>query len=140
MSGRYTPESCRWGDKVLRGSLRPIAASTNFSERRLIMKKYIFAVLTLTLVAACEPQPTSAEDIDFQKLEGMQTECAKRAASAAMESFSEDTEWTDLLSVEDTANAVAAITDATQLELQSCITDIYLMGIEDGRVLEREVY
>ncbi len=104
------------------------------------MKKYIFAVLTLTLVAACEPQPTSAEDIDFQKLEGMQTECAKRAASAAMESFSEDTEWTDLLSVEDTANAVAAITDATQLELQSCITDIYLMGIEDGRVLEREVY
>jgi len=99
------------------------------------MKKYIFAVLTLTLVAACEPQPTSAEDIDFQKLEGMQTECAKRAASAAMESFSEDTEWTDLL-----ANAVAAITDATQLELQSCITDIYLMGIEDGRVLEREVY
>jgi len=104
------------------------------------MKKYMFAVLTLTLVAACEPQPTSAEDIDFQKLEGMQTECAKRAASAAMESFSEDTEWTDLLSVEDTANAVAAITDATQLELQSCITDIYLMGIEDGRVLEREVY
>ncbi len=104
------------------------------------MKKYIFAVLTLTLVAACEPQPTSAEDIDFQKLEGMQTECAKRAASAAMESFSEDTEWTDLLSVEDAANAVAAITDATQLELQSCITDIYLMGIEDGRVLEREVY
>ncbi len=104
------------------------------------MKKYIFAVLTLTLVAACEPQPTSAEDIDFQKLEGMQTECAKRAASAAMESFSEDTEWTDLLSVEDTANAVAAITDATQLELQSCITDIYLMGVEDGRVLEREVY
>ena len=104
------------------------------------MKKYIFAVLTLTLVAACEPQPTSAEDIDFQKLEGMQTECAKRAASAAMKSFSEDTEWTDLLSVEDTADAVAAITDATQLELQSCITDIYLMGIEDGRVLEREVY
>ncbi len=104
------------------------------------MKKYIFAVLTLTLVAACEPQPTSAEDIDFQKLEGMQTECAKRAASAAMESFSEDTEWTDLLSVEDAADAVAAITDATQLELQSCITDVYLMGIEDGRVLEREVY
>ena len=104
------------------------------------MKKYIFAVLALTLVAACEPQPTNAEDIDFQKLEGMQTECAKRAASAAMESFSEDTEWTDLLSVEDAANAVAAITDATQLELQSCITDIYLMGIEDGRVLEREVY
>ena len=57
-----------------------------------------------------------------------------------MKSFSEDTEWTDLLSVEDTADAVAAITDATQLELQSCITDIYLMGIEDGRVLEREVY
>ncbi len=104
------------------------------------MKKYIFAVLTLTLVAACKPPPTSAEDIDFEKLEGMQTECAKRATSAAMESFSEDTEWTDLLSVEDTADAVAAITDATHLELQSCITDIYLMGIEDGRVLEREVY
>ncbi len=92
------------------------------------------------LLLACESQPTSVEDIDFQKLEGMQTECAERAASAAMESFSEDTEWTDLLSVEDTADAVAAITDATQLELQSCITDIYLMGIEDGRVLEREVY
>jgi len=104
------------------------------------MKMYIFAVLTLALVTACQPQPTSVEDVDFEKLQGMQTECAKRAASAAMESFSEDTEWTDLLSVEDVADAVATITDATQLELQSCITDIYLMGIEDGRVLEREVY
>ncbi len=104
------------------------------------MKKYIFAGLTLTLIAACEPQPTSVEDIDFEKLEGMRVECAKRAASAAMESFSDDTAWSDLLSVERTAQAVAAITDATQLELQSCIIDIYLMGIEDGRVLEREVY
>ena len=51
-----------------------------------------------------------------------------------------DTGWTDLMSVEGAAEAAAAITDATQLELQSCITDIYLMGIEDGRVLEREVY
>ncbi len=101
------------------------------------MKKYIFAVLTLTLVAACEPQPTSIEDIDFEKLEGMQAECAKRAA---IESFSDDTGWTDLMSVEGAAEAVVTITDATQLELQSCITDIYLMGIEDGRVLEREVY
>ena len=65
----------------------------------------------------------------------MQAECANRAASAAMESFSEDTAWTDLLSVEDAAEAVAAITDATQLALQGCITDIYLMGIEDGRFL-----
>ena len=32
------------------------------------------------------------------------------------------------------------ITDATQLGLQSCVRDIYLMGIEDGRILEREVY
>ena len=104
------------------------------------MKKYILAVLTLSLVSACEPRATSVEDIDFEKLEGMQAECAKRAASAAMESFSDDTEWTDLLSVEGAAEAVAAITDATQLELQSCITDIYLMGIEDGRILERDVY
>ena len=104
------------------------------------MKKYIFVVLTLTLVAACEPLPTSVDDIDFEKLEGMQSACAKRAASAAMESFSDGTEWTDLLSVEGAAEAVAAITDATQLELQGCITDIYMMGIEDGRVLEREVY
>ena len=44
------------------------------------------------------------------------------------------------MSVEGIAEAVAAITDATHLEMQSCITDIYLMGIEDGRVLEREVY
>jgi len=92
------------------------------------------------LIAACDPQPTSVEDIDFDKLEGMQSECASRAASAAMESFSDDTAWSDLLSVEGAAGAVAAITDATQLELQSCITDIYLMGIEDGRILEREVY
>ena len=105
-----------------------------------VMKKYIIVTLALMLVSACEPQPTSSEDIDFEKLEGMQTECAKRAASAAMESFSEDTGWTDLMSVEGTVDAVAAITGATQLELQSCITDIYLMGIEDGRVLEREVY
>jgi len=104
------------------------------------MRKHIAAVLTLTLVSAGEPQPTSIDDIDFKKLEGMQAVCAKRAASAAIESFSEDTGWTDLMSVESAADAVAAITDATQLELQSCITDIYLMGIEDGRVLEREVY
>ncbi len=104
------------------------------------MKKYIFAVLTLSFISACEPQPTSLEDIDFEKLEGMQAECANRAASAAMESFSDDTEWTDLLSVEGAAEAVAAITDATHLELQSCLTDIYLMGIEDGRILERDVY
>lgn len=104
------------------------------------MKKHTVAVVTLTLVGACEPQPTSIDDIDFEKLEGMQTECAKRAANAAMESFSDDTEWTDLLSVEGAADAVAVITEATQLELQNCITDIYLMGIEDGRVLEREVY
>ncbi len=105
-----------------------------------MMIKSILAVLTISLVAACEPQPTYVQDIDFEKLEGMQAECAKRSASAAMESFSEDTEWTNLLSVEGTTKAIAAITDATQLELQSCITDIYLMGIEDGRILEREVY
>ncbi len=104
------------------------------------MKKHIFTVLMLTLVTACEPQPTAVEDIDFEKLEGMQSECATRAASAAVESFSDDTAWTDLMSVEGIAEAAAAITDATHLELQSCITDIYLMGIEDGRVLEREVY
>jgi len=104
------------------------------------MKKIILIALIVGFLAACEPQPTSVSDIDFEKLEGMQTECAKRAASAAMESFSEDTDWTDLMSIEGTVDAVAAISDATQLELQSCITDIYLMGIEDGRVLEREVY
>ncbi len=101
--------------------------------------RFLLAII-LALVAACEPQPTSIEDLDFEKLEGMQAECAKRAASAAIESFSDDTGWTDLMSVESAAEAVAVITDATQLELQSCITDIYLMGIEDGRVLEREVY
>ena len=85
---------------------------------------YIIAVLSLLLVAACEPQPTSVEDVDFEKLEGMQAECAKRAASAAMESFSEDTAWTDLLYVEDAAEAVAAMTDASQLALRSCITDV----------------
>ena len=106
----------------------------------LTMKRYVYAVLALSLVAACEPQPTSVKDVDFEKLEGMQSECAKRAASAAIDSFSDDIGWTDLMSVEGAAEAVAAISDATQLELQSCITDIYLMGIEDGRVLEREVY
>ena len=105
-----------------------------------MMKKYIFAVVTLAFVAACEPQPTNVEDIDFDKLEGMQTECASRAASAGYEAFSDETGWTDLMSVEGAAGAIAAITDATHLEMQSCITDIYLMGIEDGRVLEREVY
>ena len=104
------------------------------------MNRSAYILLVATLIAACDPQPTSVVDIDFEKLEGMQAECASRAASAAMESFSDDTAWSDLLSVEGAAGAVAAITDATQLELQSCITDIYLMGIEDGRVLEREVY
>ncbi len=97
-------------------------------------------LVAAAFIAACDPQPTSVEDIDFDKLEGMQSECASRAASAAMESFSDDTAWSDLLSVEGAAGAVAAITDATQLELQSCLTDIYLMGIEDGRILERDVY
>ena len=104
------------------------------------MNRSIYILVAATFIAACDPQPTSVEDIDFDKLEGMQSECASRAASAAMESFSDDTAWSDLLSVEGAAGAVAAITDATQLELQSCITDIYLMGIEDGRILEREVY
>ncbi len=104
------------------------------------MNRSAYILVAAALIVACDPQPTSVEDIDFDKLEGMQAECASRAASAAMESFSDDTAWSDLLSVEGAAGAVAAITDATQLELQSCITDIYLMGIEDGRVLEREVY
>lgn len=104
------------------------------------MNRSIYILVLAVVIAACDPQPTSVEDIDFDKLEGMQSECASRAASAAMESFSDDTAWSDLLSVEGAAGAVAAITDATQLELQSCITDIYLMGIEDGRILEREVY
>ena len=104
------------------------------------MNRSIYIPLAAVLIAACDAQPTSVEDIDFDKLEGMQSECASRAASAAMESFSDDTAWSDLLSVEGATGAVAAITDATQLELQSCITDIYLMGIEDGRILEREVY
>jgi len=104
------------------------------------MNRSAYILVAAALIVACDPQPTSVEDIDFDKLEGMQAECASRAASAAMESFSDDTAWSDLLSVEGAAGAVAAITDATQLELQSCITDIYLMGIEDGRILEREVY
>ena len=116
----------------------PSAAAAEFGRLGKEMR-FLLAII-LTLVAACEPQPTNVEDIDFEKLEGMQTECAKRAASAAMESFSDDTGWANMTSVEGLADAVAAITDATQLELQSCITDIYLMGIEDGRVLEREVY
>ena len=104
------------------------------------MNRSIYILVAAAFIAACDPQPTSVEDIDFDKLEGMQSECASRAASAAMESFSDDTAWSDLLSVEGAAGAVAAITDATQLELQSCVSDIYLMGIEDGRILEREVY
>ncbi len=104
------------------------------------MNRSIYILVAAAFIAACDPHPTSVEDIDFDKLEGMQSECASRAASAAVESFSDDTAWSDLLSVEGAAGAVAAITDATQLELQSCITDIYLMGIEDGRILEREVY
>ena len=104
------------------------------------MNRSIYILVAAAFIAACDPQPTSVEDIDFDKLEGLQSECASRAASAAMESFSDDTAWSDLLSVEGAAGAVAAITDATQLELQSCVSDIYLMGIEDGRILEREVY
>ncbi len=104
------------------------------------MNRSAYILVAAALIVACDPQPTSVEDIDFDKLEGMQSECASRAASAAMESFSDDTAWSDLLSVEGAAGAVAAITDATQLELQSCLTDIYLMGIEDGRILERDVY
>ena len=104
------------------------------------MKGFVLATLMILLVAACEPLPTNAEDIDFEKLEGMQAECAMRSATAAIESFSDDTDWTDLLSLKGTAEAIVTITDAMQVELQACITDIYLMGIEDGRVLEREVY
>ena len=104
------------------------------------MTQKLLLVLLFILVTGCQPEPTRIEDIDLAKLEGMQSECASRAASAAMESFSEDTSWSDFMSVDGAAEAVAMITDATQSELQTCITDIYLMGIEDGRVLEREVY
>lgn len=104
------------------------------------MKSKLTVVLVLILLAGCEPAPTRIEDIDLAKLEGMQSECASRAANAAMDSFSDDTSWTDFTSVDGTAEAVTTITNATQLELQTCITDIYLMGIEDGRKLEREVY
>ncbi len=92
------------------------------------------------LLLACEPQPTSIEDLDFEKLEGMQAECAKRAVNGAFDSFSDDADWSDFLSVDGTVDVVTAISGAIHKELQSCLTDIYLMGIEDGRVLEREVY
>ena len=104
------------------------------------MKRLTIAVLAFVFAAGCEPKPTRIEDIDLAKLEGAQADCASRAARAAMRSFSDDTAWTDLMSVDGAAEAVTTITNATQTELQTCIADIYLMGIEDGRVLEREVY
>ena len=48
--------------------------------------------------------------------------------------------WTDFTSLEGATEAMEAIKDGTHSGLQECITDIYMMGIEDGRVLEREVY
>ena len=102
--------------------------------------KKIIALLLSIILSGCEPQSTRLEDIDLQKLEGMQLACANRATRAAIESLSSDTEWSDLLSLGSTTEAILAVTNKTHLALQECITDIYLMGIEDGRILEREVY
>ncbi len=100
------------------------------------MTKILILVMSLILFAGCEPEPTQIEDIDLEKLEGMQSECASNATEAAWDSFS----WTDFTSLDGAAEAFETIKEATHTGLQDCIADIYLMGIEDGRVLEREVY
>ena len=82
------------------------------------------------------PEPTQMEDLNLAKLNGIEARCAKAAAVSAYDSV----EVSKLMSLGGAAETIGAISDAIESEIQRCVMDVYLMGIEDGRVLEREVY
>lgn len=94
--------------------------------------------LSAALLVACsgEPEPTRMEDLNLTKLEGIETQCAKAAAGSAYDSV----EVSKLMSIGGATETVSAIADVIETEIQRCILDVYLMGVEDGRKLEREVY
>lgn len=93
--------------------------------------------LLLFLIIGCggEPQPTRMEDLNLAKLEGLETRCAKAAAGAAYDSV----EVSKLMSIGGATETIGAISNAIESEIQRCVLDVYLMGVEDGRELEREV-
>jgi hypothetical protein len=76
------------------------------------------------------------EDINLTKLEGIETQCAKAAARSAYDSV----EVSKLMSLGGATETVGAISDAIESEIQRCVLDVYLLGIEDGRKLQRGVY
>lgn len=96
------------------------------------------AYLSALLLIGCsgEPEPTQMEDLNLAKLEGIEARCAKAAAGSAYDSV----EVSKLMSIGGATETVGAIADAIEIEIQRCVLDVYLMGIEDGRKLEREVY
>jgi hypothetical protein len=96
------------------------------------------AYLSALLLIGCggEPEPTRMEDLNLAKLEGIETQCAKAAAGSAYDSV----EVSKLMSIGGATETIGAISDAIESEIQRCVLDVYLMGIEDGRALEREVY
>lgn len=98
----------------------------------------VIACLTALLLLGCsgKPEPTRIEDLNLAKLEGIETQCAKTAASSAYDSV----EVSKLMSIGGATETVSAIANAIESEIQRCVLDVYLMGIEDGRKLEREVY
>jgi hypothetical protein len=128
-------------------NLKDVSIAAKMYGYSTMIKRNIAAVLTLMVLSACEPQPTNTDDVDLENLDGKMSECSGRAASAAgaaIMSLYNDTGWTEIMSPEGAAKIAVAVvvktTAAMDLELESCIADIYRMGIEDGRVLEREVY
>ena len=104
-----------------------------------------FKILLVAIAAAgCsgEPQPTRIDDLDLAKLDGLPAKCAEAAARSAYDSLPTDSVagMATALSVSGAAELVGTAADAIEAELQQCVVDVYLMGVEDGRVLEREVY
>jgi hypothetical protein len=45
-----------------------------------------------------------------------------------------------VLSVSGAAETLGVAANAIEVEIERCVIDVYLMGLEDGRVVGREVY
>lgn len=98
----------------------------------------ILAWVSALFLIGCggEPEPTRMEDLNLAKLDGIEARCARAAASSAYDSV----EVSKLMSLGGAAETIGAISDSIESEIHRCVLDVYLMGVEDGRVLEREVY
>lgn len=83
-----------------------------------------FKILLVAIAAAgCsgEPEATRIADLDLAKLDGLPAKCAEAAARSAYDSLP------------------TTAADAIEAELQQCVVDVYLMGVEDGVYLSERL-